>query len=446
MKKTFIQTFVVLTFILIGGVFPDTVLADTTITCTTTCSPSYAGVTGVYTINPTCDASSPASYDWKLTVNGVSVEGKKTCTPPSCPAYSGTDNLTGTCVYNLNAPITASGASYTSNSVASPSGYTGSRTWNCNNGVWTQGSFTCNAPVATPTGFSVSTSATCGGNIRLAWNTNGATGYDIERDNSGTWTNVGNVSSYTDTVAVGSAHSYRVRAWTTGPGAGTPTASSGANASAACAVPVNGGWTGWSSCSASCGGGTQSRSCTNPTPANGGSSCSGSASQACNTQACATNCPATTLSGCVLTSTPYGLTKNGSCASTHTGTGCSYMCGAGGVWDTSVGSFTNNCTANPTDPILTLSNLPGKRLVFVAAEGSVPVEWTLNGNDPSDCSLHTSMAPSYTSETVVYTSLVGQISNAPIGPINAALKFILRCAGMTDAEVEVKIMPGGWES
>ena len=47
--------------------------------------------------------------------------------------------------------------------------------------------------------------------------------------------------------------------------------------------PVDGGWTGWSACSASaCGtSGTQTRSCANPTPACGGSSCSGSSSRAC---------------------------------------------------------------------------------------------------------------------------------------------------------------------
>ena len=49
---------------------------------------------------------------------------------------------------------------------------------------------------------------------------------------------------------------------------------------------VDGGWSAWSSCSVSCGGGTQTRTCTNPSPACGGSSCSGSSSQSCNTQAC----------------------------------------------------------------------------------------------------------------------------------------------------------------
>ncbi len=54
----------------------------------------------------------------------------------------------------------------------------------------------------------------------------------------------------------------------------------------ACPAPVNGGWSDWSACSVTCGGGTQTRTCTNPAPANGGAPCSGASSQACNTQAC----------------------------------------------------------------------------------------------------------------------------------------------------------------
>ncbi len=55
-------------------------------------------------------------------------------------------------------------------------------------------------------------------------------------------------------------------------------------------TPVNGGWSAWSVCSQTCGGGTQNRTCTNPAPLNGGSDCTnldgGVATRACNTQIC----------------------------------------------------------------------------------------------------------------------------------------------------------------
>merc|ERR1712112_26651 len=38
-------------------------------------------------------------------------------------------------------------------------------------------------------------------------------------------------------------------------------------------TPVDGGWSEWSSCTTSCGGGVKKRSCTNPKPANGGKDC-----------------------------------------------------------------------------------------------------------------------------------------------------------------------------
>lgn len=64
-------------------------------------------------------------------------------------------------------------------------------------------------------------------------------------------------------------------------------------------VPINGGWTEWSVCSAVCGEGTQTRICTNPTPTNSGADCSsldgGNNTRSCNTQACdpAGTCPNT---------------------------------------------------------------------------------------------------------------------------------------------------------
>ena len=61
--------------------------------------------------------------------------------------------------------------------------------------------------------------------------------------------------------------------------------------------PVNGGWSAWSSwsaCSVTCGGGTQTRTrtCTNPAPSCGGANCPGSSSesQACNMQPCYIDC------------------------------------------------------------------------------------------------------------------------------------------------------------
>ena len=54
-------------------------------------------------------------------------------------------------------------------------------------------------------------------------------------------------------------------------------------------ITINGGWSDWGTCSLTCGGGTQTRTCTNPTPANGGTNCTGSTSQECNTQACPIN-------------------------------------------------------------------------------------------------------------------------------------------------------------
>ena len=51
-------------------------------------------------------------------------------------------------------------------------------------------------------------------------------------------------------------------------------------------VPVHGGFSTFSSCSKTCGGGTRIRTCTNPEPKNGGRGCVGASQETCNTQAC----------------------------------------------------------------------------------------------------------------------------------------------------------------
>ena len=51
-------------------------------------------------------------------------------------------------------------------------------------------------------------------------------------------------------------------------------------------VPVHGGFSAFSACSKTCGGGTRIRTCTNPEPRNGGRACVGESQQTCNTKAC----------------------------------------------------------------------------------------------------------------------------------------------------------------
>lgn len=50
--------------------------------------------------------------------------------------------------------------------------------------------------------------------------------------------------------------------------------------------PIDGGWSEFGSCSVPCGGGTQSRVCNNPPPANGGLDCVGPSTQSCNVDPC----------------------------------------------------------------------------------------------------------------------------------------------------------------
>ena len=52
-------------------------------------------------------------------------------------------------------------------------------------------------------------------------------------------------------------------------------------------VPVHGGFSPFSGCSKTCGGGTRIRTCTNPEPKNGGRDCVGVSQETCNTKACA---------------------------------------------------------------------------------------------------------------------------------------------------------------
>ena len=59
----------------------------------------------------------------------------------------------------------------------------------------------------------------------------------------------------------------------------------------ACPTAINGGWSDWSACNVECGGGTQTRTCTNPEPQYNGLDCEGETNQACNVQDCETTPP-----------------------------------------------------------------------------------------------------------------------------------------------------------
>ncbi len=154
--------------------------------------------------------------------------------------------------------------------------------------------------------------------------------------------------------------------------------SSAAATSFTCTAPVNGGWTGWDSCSVSCGGGTQSRTCTNPSPANGGANCSGSASQACNTQACAS--PAPTLS---FSASQYSVNSGGSTTLSWSSTDAT-SCTASNYWSGSKsisGSELRSGITVDQSFILTCTGAGGSisKTVNVAIGTSAGVCGTANG-------------------------------------------------------------------
>lgn len=114
---------------------------------------------------------------------------------------------------------------------------------------------------------------------------------------------------------------------------------------------IDGGWSAWSACSVSCGGGVQTRTCDNPAPANGGAACVGPNTQACNTTACpivvngvcgtsSNSCNAGTASG--FTAGACGGTDSWTCRGSGGGsdsgtcTAPSAPCGVNGVCDNSV--------------------------------------------------------------------------------------------------------------
>jgi energy-coupling factor transporter transmembrane protein EcfT len=184
-------------------------------------------------------------------------------------------------------------------------------------------------------------------------------------------------------------------------------------------APVNGGWgawSAWSACSLSCGGGTQTqtRTCTNPVPANGGTNCVGSSfqSQSCNTQACVapaalgpcvggtswngSSCVANAVIG-TFTSSPANPIPNNTQATLSwtgvTGGGtvtCDINNGVGGAAPLPGGSKNSVSLLANTTFVLTCSNGVGPNvaksvMVTVAAVSPVVPDIKVSGSNGARC-------------------------------------------------------------
>jgi hypothetical protein len=247
-----------------------------------------AGVTGSATL--TCNNG---------TLSGTSGSCYRHCTAP-LPAQSWLSNCSATPA----APINHGSTSVLGNTAA---GYTGSVTLTCTDGTLSQSGASCistmingicNASVSgactAGTPGSDNGLTTCG--TTRTWSCNGSGG---GTNASCTFANPACSVNGACNASVGGACMAGTVAGDNGlTGCGTTRTwncnATGGGTNASCtfanpACPVNGGWSGWSSCSLSCGGGTQTRTCTNPAPANGGANCTGADSQSCNTHACPVN-------------------------------------------------------------------------------------------------------------------------------------------------------------
>lgn len=141
------------------------------------------------------------------------------------------------------------------------------------------------------------------------------------------------------TNTAGATYFFRVRA----------TNSAGVVSTVASTTWTNANWSAFGACSAPCGGGTQSRTCTNPsasvTPA--GMPCSGVSSQACNTAPCCTNADLTTNMCANRLYYPYTFGNPISCTpgtfTANVNTNVTFLCTAPDCTTTLPDGTTNSC-------------------------------------------------------------------------------------------------------
>jgi hypothetical protein len=141
---------------------------------------------------------------------------------------------------------------------------------------------------------------------------------------------------------------------------------------------VNGGWSPWSTtCSATCGGGVLTRTCTNPAPSGTGTQCVGEATQVCN----ANPCPE--LEVCEKIGTEWFHRANGANLNTARGSVVSLKA----FYDTSIGDCAGTEVTN--DQNVTWTELADPSSAFTVAKGSVTTA-NLTGVNVGDGSMRVS--------------------------------------------------------